>query len=110
MIDAAFFDRFPRLHSRLEIPKMRPEFLTNRYGLIVDYLAEWLREMRNAPLAMPSRNILRWGRDVTSVIPLLSAILSPGSSNCCIRMKTTTRRVRRCLEYAWKPDAGSRNS
>ena len=29
-----------------EIPKMRPEFFTNQYGLIVDYLAEFLREMR----------------------------------------------------------------
>jgi len=46
MIDAAFFDR---MHSYLpgwEIPKMRPEYLTNQYGLIVDYLAEYLREMR----------------------------------------------------------------
>jgi ATP-dependent Lon protease len=29
---------------------MRPEFLTNRYGLIVDYLAEWLREMGRVPI------------------------------------------------------------
>jgi len=46
MVDAAFFDR---MHSYLpgwEIPKMRPEYLTNQYGLIVDYLAEYLREMR----------------------------------------------------------------
>jgi len=26
--------------------EMRPEFFTNQYGLIVDYLAEWMREMR----------------------------------------------------------------
>ena len=25
---------------------MRPEYLTNQYGFIVDYLAEYLREMR----------------------------------------------------------------
>ena len=25
---------------------MRPEFFTNRYGLITDYLAEFMREMR----------------------------------------------------------------
>nr|MBA2815921.1 ATP-dependent Lon protease [Candidatus Pantoea persica] len=25
---------------------MRPEFFTNRYGLITDYLAEYMREMR----------------------------------------------------------------
>jgi ATP-dependent Lon protease len=46
MIDAAFFDRFHADIPGWEIPKMRPAFLTNRYGLIVDYLAEWLREMR----------------------------------------------------------------
>ncbi|MDI3325830.1 BREX system Lon protease-like protein BrxL [Pontibacterium granulatum] len=28
-----------------EIPKTQPEFFTNKYGLIVDYLAEYYREM-----------------------------------------------------------------
>lgn len=28
-----------------KIPKMRPESFTNQYGLIVDYLAEWMREI-----------------------------------------------------------------
>jgi ATP-dependent Lon protease len=46
MIDSAFFDRFHAYIPGWEIPKMRPEFFTNQYGLIVDYLAEWLREMR----------------------------------------------------------------
>ena len=46
MIDPAFFDRFHAYIPGWEIPKMRPEFLTNQYGFIVDYLAEWLREMR----------------------------------------------------------------
>lgn len=46
MIDAAFFDRMHAYLPGWEIPKMRPEFLTNQYGLIVDYLAEYLREMR----------------------------------------------------------------
>lgn len=30
---------------------MRPEFFTNQYGLIVDYLAECLREMRKQSFA-----------------------------------------------------------
>ncbi|MFO7876140.1 MAG: BREX system Lon protease-like protein BrxL [Desulfovermiculus sp.] len=34
-----------------EIPKMRPEFFTNLYGLIVDYLAEYFREMRKTTFA-----------------------------------------------------------
>ena len=46
MIDAAFFDRMHCYLPGWEIPKMRPEFLTNQYGFIVDYLAEFLREMR----------------------------------------------------------------
>jgi ATP-dependent Lon protease len=46
MIDSAFFDRFHAYVPGWEIPKMRPEFFTNQYGLIVDYLAEYLREMR----------------------------------------------------------------
>ena len=46
LIDAAFFDRFHGYIPGWEIPKMRPEYFTNQYGLIVDYLAEYLREMR----------------------------------------------------------------
>ena len=40
MIDSAFFDRFHAYIPGWEIPKMRPEYITNQYGLIVDYLAE----------------------------------------------------------------------
>jgi ATP-dependent Lon protease len=46
LIDSAFFDRFHSYIPGWEIPKMRPEYFTNQYGLIVDYLAEYLREMR----------------------------------------------------------------
>jgi ATP-dependent Lon protease len=51
MIDSAFFDRFHAYVPGWEIPKMRPEFFTNQYGLIVDYLAEYLREMRKQSFA-----------------------------------------------------------
>lgn len=46
MIDSAFFDRMHCYLPGWEIPKMKPEFLTNQYGLIVDFLAEFFREMR----------------------------------------------------------------
>lgn len=46
MIDSAFFDRMHCYIPGWEIPKMRPEHFTNQYGFIVDYLAEYLREMR----------------------------------------------------------------
>ncbi|MGI2029385.1 protease Lon-related BREX system protein BrxL [Endozoicomonas acroporae] len=51
MIDTAFFDRFHAYIPGWEIPKMRPEFFTNRYGLITDYLAEFMREMRKRNFA-----------------------------------------------------------
>ena len=51
MIDSAFFDRFHAYLPGWEIPKMRPEFFTNQYGMIVDYLAEWMRELRKYSFA-----------------------------------------------------------
>ncbi|WP_283667119.1 BREX system Lon protease-like protein BrxL, partial [Escherichia coli] len=51
MIDTAFFDRFHSYIPGWEIPKMRPEFFTNSYGLITDYLAEYMREMRKRSFA-----------------------------------------------------------
>lgn len=44
--DSAFFDRMHYYLPGWEVPKMRPEFFTNEYGFITDYLAEFLREMR----------------------------------------------------------------
>src|SRR5215475_11135137 len=64
MIDAAFFDRFHAYIPGWEIPKMRSEFLTNRYGLIVDYLAEWLREMRKRNFGDAITKYFKLGRDL----------------------------------------------
>jgi len=44
--DSAFFDRIHYYLPGWEIPKFRPEHFTDRYGFIVDYLAEFFREMR----------------------------------------------------------------
>ncbi|MEG0855810.1 MAG: protease Lon-related BREX system protein BrxL [Terrisporobacter sp.] len=44
--DSAFFDRMHYYLPGWEIPKMRPEFFTNEYGFITDYIAEFMREMR----------------------------------------------------------------
>jgi uncharacterized protein (TIGR02688 family) len=59
MIDSAFFDRFHAYVPGWEIPKMRPEFFTNQYGLIVDYLAEYLREMRKVQLRRRHRQVVQ---------------------------------------------------
>jgi len=45
MIDTAFFDRFHLYLPGWEIPKMRPEFFTNEFGFITDFMAEWMREL-----------------------------------------------------------------
>ena len=44
--DSAFFDRIHYYLPGWEVPKFRPEHFTDRYGFIVDYFAEFLREMR----------------------------------------------------------------
>lgn len=44
--DSAFFDRMHYYLPGWEIPKMRPDLITEKYGFIVDYIAEFFREMR----------------------------------------------------------------
>lgn len=44
--DSAFFDRIHCYLPGWEIPKMRSDLLTSRYGLITDCLSEFLKEMR----------------------------------------------------------------
>lgn len=44
--DTAFLDRMHCYLPGWEIPKLRPELLTNDYGFISDYLAEFLRDLR----------------------------------------------------------------
>jgi len=80
MIDTAFFDRIHCYIPGWEIPKMRPEMFTNQYGLIVDYLAEFLREMRKKNFAdaidkyfKPGNNLNQ--RDVIAVRKTVSGLL-----------------------------------
>ena len=44
--DSAFFDRIHCYLPGWEVPKMRSELLTSRYGLITDCLSEFFKEMR----------------------------------------------------------------
>jgi len=64
MIDTAFFDRFHAYIPGWEVPKMRPEFFTNQFGLIVDYLAEYLREMRKRNFSDAIDKHFKLGRDL----------------------------------------------
>lgn len=101
MIDSAFFDRFHAYVPGWEIPKMRPEFFTNQYGLIVDYLAEYLREMRKRSFADAINRYFKLGRDLNQrdtiaikhTVSGLLKLLYPNE-------EYTKDAVRRCLEYA----------
>ena len=44
--DTAFLDRMHCYVPGWEIPKYRPDFFTDDYGFITDYLSEYMREMR----------------------------------------------------------------
>ena len=101
MIDSAFFDRFHAYIPGWEIPKMRPEFFTNQYGLIVDYLAEFLREMRKRNFGDAINKYFKLGRDlnqrdtiaVRHTVSGLLKLLYPNE-------EYDEEAVRRCLEYA----------
>ena len=101
MIDSAFFDRFHAYIPGWEIPKMRPEFFTNRYGLITDYLAEWVREMRKRTFGDAINKYFKLGRDlnqrdtiaVKRTVSGLLKLLYPNE-------QYDKEAVRRCLEYA----------
>jgi ATP-dependent Lon protease len=101
MIDPAFLDRFHTYVPGWEIPKMRPEFFTNQYGLIVDYLAEWLREMRKRNFGDAISKYFKLGRDlnqrdtiaVKHTVSGLLKLLYPNE-------EYDKEAVRRCLEYA----------
>jgi len=101
MIDSAFFDRFHAYIPGWEVPKMRPEFFTNRYGLIVDYLAEFYREMRKRSFADAIEKHFKLGnnlnqRDVIAVRKTVSGLLKLMFPHG----KYEKDDVRQCLEYA----------
>jgi ATP-dependent Lon protease len=101
MIDSAFFDRFHAYIPGWEVPKMRPEFFTNNYGLISDYLAEAMREMRKRSFSDAIDRYFKLGnnlnqRDTIAVRRTVSGLLKllyPGEDY-------DKEAVRRCLEYA----------
>jgi len=101
MIDTAFFDRFHNYIPGWEIPKMRPEFFTNEYGFITDYMAEWMRELQKYNFSNAIEKYFKLGsdlnqRDVKAVKKTVSGllkILHPDENY-------TKEDVREALEYA----------
>jgi ATP-dependent Lon protease len=101
MIDAAFFDRFHAYIPGWEIPKMRPEFFTDSYGLIVDYLAEFYRDMRKRSYGDAIDKYFKLGnnlnqRDVIAVRKTVSGLIKLLHPHG----EFDKEDVRECLEYA----------
>lgn len=101
MIDTAFFDRFHCYIPGWEIPKMRPEYFTDRYGFIVDYLAEVMRELRKRSYSDAINKYFTLGRDlnqrdtiaVKRTVSGLLKLLYPNEGY-------SREAVGRCLDYA----------
>ncbi len=78
--DSAFFDRIHYYLPGWEVPKFRPEHFTDRYGFIVDYSAEFLREMRKRSFSDNIFNYFKLGnnlnqRDVIAVKKTFSGLM-----------------------------------
>lgn len=78
--DSAFFDRMHFYLPGWEIPKMRPELITNSFGFITDYLSEYLKEMRKRTFGDAIDKYFRLGnnlnqRDVIAVRKTISGLV-----------------------------------
>ena len=78
--DAAFFDRMHYYLPGWEIPKFRPEYFTNDYGFITDYLSEFFREMRKRSFSDAVDKYFKFGnnlnqRDVIAVRKTVSGLM-----------------------------------
>ena len=78
--DSAFFDRMHYYLPGWEVPKMRPELITDDYGFITDYLSEFFREMRKRTYSDALDEYYRLGnnlnqRDVIAVRKTVSGLI-----------------------------------
>ena len=78
--DSAFFDRMHCYIPGWEIPKYRPQFFTDDYGFITDYLSEFMRELRKTSYADAFDKYFSLGnnlnqRDVIAVRKMVSALI-----------------------------------
>ena len=78
--DSAFFDRMHCYIPGWEIPKYRPQFFTDDYGFITDYLSEFMRELRKISYADAFDPYFKLGnnlnqRDVIAVRKMVSALI-----------------------------------
>lgn len=62
--DSAFFDRMHYYLPGWEVPKMRPELITDDYGFITDYLSEFFRELRKRNFSDAFDQYFKLGHDL----------------------------------------------
>lgn len=101
MVDTAFFDRFHLYLPGWEIPKMRPELITDQYGFISDYIAEWMRDLRKRTFSDAIFKHFNLGKDLNQrdtiaikrTVSGLLKLLYPNG-------KFSKEDVRLALEYA----------
>ncbi len=78
--DTAFLDRMHCYIPGWEIPKYRPEFFTDDYGFITDYLSEFMRQMRKENFGDAADRYFRFGsnlnqRDTIAVRKMVSGFV-----------------------------------
>lgn len=78
--DSAFFDRMHYYIPGWEIPKYRPQYFTNEYGFISDYISEFFREMRKRSFSDSIDKYFNFGnnlnqRDVIAVRKTVSGLV-----------------------------------
>jgi ATP-dependent Lon protease len=99
--DTAFFDRMHYYLPGWEIPKMRPDLITKKYGFIVDYIAEFFREMRKRTFSDAIDRFFKLGnnlnqRDTNAVRKTVSGMLKLLYPHG----EFTKENVKEVLEYA----------
>lgn len=78
--DTAFLDRIHCYLPGWEIPKFRPEYFTDDYGFITDYLAEFIRELHKEQYGDALDRYFRLGtnlnqRDTIAVRKMVGGLL-----------------------------------
>ena len=99
--DSAFFDRMHYYLPGWEIPKMRPELITDEYGFITDYLSEFFRDMRKRTFSDALDKYFKLGdnlnqRDVIAVRKTVSGLVKLLYPNG----EYTKEELKEILEYA----------
>ncbi len=99
--DSAFFDRIHYYLPGWEVPKFKPEHFTDQYGFIVDYFAEFLREMRKRNFSDQLSVHFKLGnnlnqRDVIGVTKTFSGLMKLIYPD----QKATKEEIKQVLEYS----------